>query len=215
MAWARDLGLDGEHVQRGEGQGGMEGSQELHQPLAADGGWWTLPDESYWQALLRARGVCTRNSAASRLSRGFSFPGRRSRLTRPQLRPPTAMEATAQIGKGCGQQAHACLDQGELFELQVAGANRGGLLVEWQGHARVRSGVSPARDAAPPRFARPGRRAVTAHRRFVDRAPHRSGRGTEPPGLFRAGSPGQLSPAGSDPGSPANRGTFARDGSPT
>lgn len=110
----------------------MEGSQELHQAPAAEGGWWTLPDESYWQALLR-QGACAPETAPpADYHEIFHSLG-----VEPDHEPPAPPDdgdgGNGLDWQGLWQQAHACLEQGKLFELPVVGANRGGLLVEWRG----------------------------------------------------------------------------------
>jgi small subunit ribosomal protein S1 len=105
---------------------------ELRQAAQDDRDWWTAIDESYWRALLE-QGVYS-----------------------PETVPPAdAQEIFAAVGLEAGietadnwhaaengsresienkwQIAQTALERGEPFQVRVSGANRGGLIVEWNG----------------------------------------------------------------------------------
>jgi small subunit ribosomal protein S1 len=107
----------------------MEGSRHSEQMPVDDHGWWTRPDEGYWQALLTQGAIAPETAPPADYHQIFETLG---------------VETDGPAGEGAGgrggngpelgsfwQRARSCLEQGELFRLKVAGANRGGLLVSW------------------------------------------------------------------------------------
>jgi small subunit ribosomal protein S1 len=105
---------------------------ELRPVSVDDREWWTSLDESYWQALLVQGEVAPEVSP----------------LTNPQ-EPLTILDLEPGVevsGDGSGarereesladdgwQAAQQALDGGDSFHLQISGANRGGVLVDWNG----------------------------------------------------------------------------------
>jgi small subunit ribosomal protein S1 len=105
----------------------MERSLAPRHPPQEDDGWWAAIDEGYWQALLEQGEIAPQTSL----------------LNDPQatLYPQTVESDTDTLASGQNetdskdewQVAQLALDRGDLFNLKVSGANRGGLLVEWNG----------------------------------------------------------------------------------
>jgi small subunit ribosomal protein S1 len=113
-------------------QGGIERKSVARQIPLDDGGWWMSLDEGYWQALLEQGEVAPE--------------------TAPPIDPLADLEmlntgtegdlltdsGSLQEGKGPHlegdwQIAERAFAQGDLFNLRATGANRGGLLVDWNG----------------------------------------------------------------------------------
>lgn len=110
----------------------MDGSQGLQQTAADEQGWWTLADEGYWQALLEQGECAPATAPPADYQEIFYTLG-----VEPGLEaPPPSRSGDGDNGpdrQGVWQRAIGCLNRGERFQLTVAGANRGGLLVEWSG----------------------------------------------------------------------------------
>ncbi len=88
--------------------------------------WWVSLDEGYWQALL------TQGELAPETVPPAGGPAI-SDLADAEL-TAVAMEGDSGEGPARGwEKALLALDRGELFHLKVSGANRGGLLVDWNG----------------------------------------------------------------------------------
>jgi small subunit ribosomal protein S1 len=94
-----------------------------------DDGYWRRPlEEGYWSALL-SQGEITQSITPVVDPPGVDVE--------PVVELSPAGSALVE-SDGCGegdmwQMAHLALDRGDLFALTVSGANRGGLLVEWNG----------------------------------------------------------------------------------
>jgi small subunit ribosomal protein S1 len=137
---------------------------ESRQAVADDREWWTSLDEGYWQALLR---------------QGENAP---------ESAPPTdPIEVLSALGVGPGTEASVdtspdcedneldlekkwrlaqlALERGELFCLTAAGANRGGLLVEWN---RLQGFVPASHLKVMPRHLDPDERALELAGRVGD-----------------------------------------------
>jgi len=123
--------------QREEKQGSMQKTADSRPVSLSDREWWTSIDEGYWEALL-AQGPIAPEAAAS------ADPHEIFRIldVEPQADSPQELSAKEQsnpvLASAPGaeegwQVAQRALDQGELFCLRVAGVNRGGLLVDWNG----------------------------------------------------------------------------------
>jgi small subunit ribosomal protein S1 len=97
-----------------------------------DAGWWTSVDEGYWQALLSQGEIAPESTHTSDSPAGFH-----SLNWEPQEKTeeaePTAEGGLATPGNHGWREAQQALENGELFHLTVSGANRGGLLVNWNG----------------------------------------------------------------------------------
>lgn len=88
--------------------------------------WWTCLDEGYWRALL------TQGELAPETIPPAGGPGM------PDIVDAESQAVASQdsLGEGSAtgwETAQLALERGELFFLKVSGANRGGLLVDWNG----------------------------------------------------------------------------------
>jgi small subunit ribosomal protein S1 len=108
-----------------------EASSPLHPP-SDDDAWWITLDEGYWRALLEQGEVPTQSVP----------PADGQEIYGPPVGADLLDLSTADASKETGghspsqdewQIAQDALDRGDLFRLRVCGANRGGLLVEWNG----------------------------------------------------------------------------------
>lgn len=102
-------------------------------PIAADDReWWTRVDESYWQALLTHGEIAPEVAPPADPQETFFSLG---------FEPGASLEETPGVADADDapksadewQTARLALEQGDIFCLQVTGANRGGLLVGWNG----------------------------------------------------------------------------------
>jgi small subunit ribosomal protein S1 len=97
-----------------------------------DWAWWTTLDEGYWQALLEQGEIAPAAVPPAEPQETFRF-------LETELSPASAGgQATAGDGNGPASEhgwpaAQIAMDRGESFALVVCGANRGGLLVDWNG----------------------------------------------------------------------------------
>jgi small subunit ribosomal protein S1 len=88
--------------------------------------WWASLDEGYWHALL-TQGELVPETVAPAEGPGLFD------MVDAELR---AVTKGGDLGEGLArgwETAELALEQGELFRLKVLGANRGGLLVDWNG----------------------------------------------------------------------------------
>ena len=97
-----------------------------------DSEWWTSIDEGYWQALLEQGEVAPAAVSPAEPQEAFRFLD----IDLPDR--DTGEQATQDDGDGPvpdhgWQAAQRAMNQGESFTLAVCGANRGGLLVNWNG----------------------------------------------------------------------------------
>jgi small subunit ribosomal protein S1 len=103
---------------------------ELRPVSSRDKDWWSQMDEGYWQALLEQGEVAAEVVAPL---------DPHEILSTLDLETNTAPAARAHEldeegdGDQGWQRAQEAMDTGESFTLEVTGANRGGLLVEWNG----------------------------------------------------------------------------------
>jgi small subunit ribosomal protein S1 len=110
----------------------MQGRPSLREILPDDVEWWTFVDESYWQALLEQGEVSPGVVPPADPQETFNILA-----CDPEIDPLTAEAVVespeeAELQEGW-QGAQVALDRGTPFSLQVSGANRGGLLVDWNG----------------------------------------------------------------------------------
>jgi len=94
--------------------------------------WWTSMDESYWQALMEHGEIAPDPAPPPPPHETFRLLG----LEIERLAAPTSSSTERGNGPDSDdewQAAQTALEQGELFCLKVSGANRGGVLVEWNG----------------------------------------------------------------------------------
>ncbi len=109
----------------------MENRPHLRGIPLDDREWWTTVDEDYWLALVEYGEIVTETVPPAPPQEAFFFLDLET----------DAVEGTdpahpAEKGAGpqdCWAAAQAALETGEDFRLRVCGANRGGLLVEWNG----------------------------------------------------------------------------------
>lgn len=97
-----------------------------------DAGWWTSIDEGYWQALLEQGEIAPEFAQPTDPPGDFHSlaVGPQEVLVAAKTAPDGGLSATEDHG---WQEAQHALDHGRLFHLAVSGANRGGLLVDWNG----------------------------------------------------------------------------------
>jgi small subunit ribosomal protein S1 len=118
--------------QREVGQGSMDRIVDSRQVQSDDREWWASPDEGYWQALLEQGEIAPEIVPPADPQETFDILNIETQAVSPRSR--SAMDADKDIGSERGwQTARLALDRGEVFELSVSGANRGGLLVDWNG----------------------------------------------------------------------------------
>jgi small subunit ribosomal protein S1 len=108
----------------------MEDRSGLQGMPLDDRNWWTAVDEDYWQALMEHGEIAPETVAPASSQEVFFWLG---------LEPETP-SASAEPGaeesrdsKDVWQEAKLAFERGDRFDLRVSGANRGGLLVEWNG----------------------------------------------------------------------------------
>jgi small subunit ribosomal protein S1 len=95
-------------------------------------GWWTFVDEGYWQALLEQGEVAAEFTQPT--DPPDEFQGLKVEIPQVTVSGSQAVEGGAAASENHGwQEAQRALEQGRLFHLAVSGANRGGLLVDWNG----------------------------------------------------------------------------------
>ena len=93
--------------------------------------WWTEPDEGYWQALLEQGEIISEVVPPVEPHESFqNLEVERISLDDMLVAPGDVHGSHSGDGWGRAEQA---LAQGERFQLPVVGANRGGLLVDWNG----------------------------------------------------------------------------------
>lgn len=110
----------------------MEGRSDLQEIALNDAEWWATQDEGYWQALLEQGEIAPEATPPAASQDTFQTPGAGSKASSDQARhevrggngPDTAND---------WQSAQLAFEEGQSFNLKVSGANRGGLLVNWNG----------------------------------------------------------------------------------
>lgn len=110
----------------------MDRSQDSRPISSDDMEWWTSLDEGYWQALLE------QGETAPEVIPPTDFHEAFHALDFELPSAPPGGQSTKDRTGGDGiengwQVAKLALDRGELFCLKISGANRGGLLVDWNG----------------------------------------------------------------------------------
>lgn len=110
----------------------MDSTAESRQVPVEDGGWWTSVDEGYWQALLEQGEIAPELTLPAEPLEAFQGPRVQTQEVLPSGQ--SYLEGNTMSGGDHGwQTAELALERGELFHLTVSGANRGGLLVDWNG----------------------------------------------------------------------------------
>jgi small subunit ribosomal protein S1 len=110
----------------------MEDRSDSQEIPPHDREWWTSLDEEYWQALMEHGENPPEAVPPAPAQEMFQLLGLETGTRTSTTGPATPGDTAPQSG-GKWQTAQLALDQGDLFCLRVAGANRGGLLVEWDG----------------------------------------------------------------------------------
>lgn len=105
----------------------------MQQAPLDDADWSTPLEEEYWRVLLEQGQDAPETVPPAESQQVFSTFG-----IEPEMNPPqgeSAPEGDSSPGsEDTWQIAQLSLEQGDLFCLRVSGANRGGLLVEWNGY---------------------------------------------------------------------------------
>lgn len=117
--------------QRRTGQGSMEGKPGARQIPSDDREWWTAVDESYWQVLLEQGEIAPEIIPPADFHQPPSVLGAELETQQPASHSDAEPQDPALEQEW--QAAYQALDQGETFCLKVSGANRGGVLVSWNG----------------------------------------------------------------------------------
>jgi small subunit ribosomal protein S1 len=110
----------------------MEGKADWWHVSSDDRNWWTSPDEGYWQALI-AQGQAAPQVVPPEDTREIVHDLDRDASLGTQGAGTTVPGRDGPATKSDWQSAQLALDRAELFYLQISGANRGGLLVDWNG----------------------------------------------------------------------------------
>jgi small subunit ribosomal protein S1 len=140
-----------DHRYKEERQGGMEGTSELRPVPTEDRAWWTSLDEGYWQALLEHGEVPPETAPPTNPQLTFSTAEFEvaTGLPTPQSIGPEDNNPSQQNE---WQVAQLAMDRGDIFCLRVSGANRGGLLVGWNG---IQGFVPASHLESMPRYLKP------------------------------------------------------------
>jgi small subunit ribosomal protein S1 len=110
----------------------MERTSDSRQVPLDDREWWTSLDEGYWQALLEQGEIAPQVVPPADPQEVFHILN--VELQTNPRRGPVLIHGDNSSDVDHGWQvAQLALDQGELCCLRVSGANRGGLLVDWNG----------------------------------------------------------------------------------
>jgi small subunit ribosomal protein S1 len=97
-----------------------------------DSEWWTCLDEGYWQALLEQGETAPATVPPAEPQETFRFLDTELAVADTGAQDAQG-ESDGPISGHGWQAAQLAMDQGESFTLTVSGANRGGLLVSWNG----------------------------------------------------------------------------------
>jgi small subunit ribosomal protein S1 len=110
----------------------MERKPGARQIPSDDREWWTAVDESYWQVLLEQGEVAPEITPPANFHEPLSALGAELETQQSASQSDTERQQDSALNEEW-QAACQALDQGETFHLKVSGANRGGLLVSWNG----------------------------------------------------------------------------------
>lgn len=113
-------------------QGGMERKSVARQIPLDEDGWWMSQDEGYWQALLEQGEIAPETAPPidPLADLGMLNMGSEEDIATDT---DNAQEAKSSDLENDWQIAERAFAQGDLFNLKATGANRGGLLVDWNG----------------------------------------------------------------------------------
>jgi small subunit ribosomal protein S1 len=110
----------------------MERTSDSRQVSLDDREWWTSLDEGYWQALLEQGEMAPKVVPPADPQETFHILNAEQQPSPRRGQAPVDGDNGSDVAHGW-QVAQLALDQGELFCLRVSGANRGGLLADWNG----------------------------------------------------------------------------------
>ena len=110
----------------------MEEAAELRPVASNNKEWWTGFDESYWQALLEQGEVAPETVPPLDPHQVFAVLDLETNCAPPgsEVSPDPEREGDTERD---WERAQRAMESGESFTLEISGANRGGLLVEWNG----------------------------------------------------------------------------------
>ena len=142
----------------------MEGTSELRPVPTDDRAWWTSLDEGYWQALVE-HGE-TPPQIAPPISPQVTLPTVGFEVAPVSATPQSISPEDKDPGqKDEWQVAQLAMDRGDIFCLKVSGANRGGLLVGWNG---IQGFVPASHLEDMPRYLEPHDRVLELSGRIGD-----------------------------------------------
>jgi small subunit ribosomal protein S1 len=108
----------------------MEGMAVVRPITSDDWEWWATPDEGYWQALLEQGEMAPEVVPPADPQEFFYILDMETRGEAAGVQPAARGEPVP-VAENGWDRAQLALSQGENFSLRVSGANRGGLLVDW------------------------------------------------------------------------------------
>ena len=104
---------------------------ELRQTPADDHSWWTALDEDHWRVLLGQGEIAARAVPPAEPQEIFDSLGIEPEIG--GIGTGSIPDESLEGQEDQWQAARLALDRGDVFSLRICGANRGGLLVEWNG----------------------------------------------------------------------------------
>ncbi|MFC2037899.1 S1 RNA-binding domain-containing protein, partial [Chloroflexota bacterium] len=104
----------------------------MQQAPSDNRGWWTSPDEGYWRALLEQGEIAPEISSPADPQEIFATLGIESGVGSSETESTLEGDVDTDL-EDRWRIAQLALEQGDLFCLKASGANRGGLLVAWNG----------------------------------------------------------------------------------
>jgi small subunit ribosomal protein S1 len=137
-------------------QGDIEARSDLQEVPADDKEWWTSVEEEYWQALLEQGEIAVGITPVADPQGSFHVPDVELEIDPRRTEPVTDGTSESDPTEDW-QSAQLALAQGDSFCLQVSGANRGGLLVDWNG---LQGFIPASHLRETPRFQDPHERAA-------------------------------------------------------
>lgn len=110
----------------------MERSSSARRIAPGDVEWWTSLEEGYWQALTEHGQIETKTVPPVDPQDIFSALGLESEAHADTIPSYTGKDDSPGLATKW-QSAQLALDRGDVFSLRISGANRGGVLLEWNG----------------------------------------------------------------------------------
>jgi small subunit ribosomal protein S1 len=145
-------------------QGGMERKSVARQIALDDGDWWMSVDEGYWQALLEQGEIAPETAPPIDPLADLEMLNMGAEGDLSTDSGGSQGEKSPGLGGGW-QIAERAFAQGDLFDLRATGANRGGLLVDWNG---LQGFVPASHLNAPPNQQDPQERVSELSQRIGD-----------------------------------------------